>query len=103
MIAIPTNSTVAAAVWPEGKLDVDGVELRRTTDGRGRADDERHREEHGDLEEQRQHQEGGLVPAPPQREEPHHDRGPENHRHRVEAAVANFVTSFQPLVRLRAK
>ena len=37
MIASPTNETVAAAVWPDGKLDVDGVEFRRTTSGRGRA------------------------------------------------------------------
>ena len=37
MSATPTNSTVAAAVWPEGKLEVAGVELRRCTSGRGRA------------------------------------------------------------------
>src|SRR5258708_6660481 len=37
MSAIPTKNTVAAAVWPEGKLEVAGVEFRRGTAGRGRA------------------------------------------------------------------
>src|SRR4051812_30094906 len=36
MMAMPTKSTVAAAVWPEGKLEVAGVELSRITSGRGR-------------------------------------------------------------------
>jgi hypothetical protein len=37
MSAMPTNRTVAAAVCPDGKLPVDGVELSRGTAGRGRS------------------------------------------------------------------
>src|SRR3954463_9578529 len=33
--ATPTVKTVAAAVCPDGKLDVDGVEFKRGTSGRG--------------------------------------------------------------------
>src|SRR5262245_61839146 len=37
IIASPANTTVAAAVCPDGKLDVAGVVFKRTTSGRGRA------------------------------------------------------------------
>src|SRR5260221_496708 len=37
MSAMPKNSTVAAAVCPDGKLEVDGVMFIRGTAGRGRA------------------------------------------------------------------
>src|SRR5690348_5547235 len=36
MSAMPTNRTVAAAVCPDGKLEVAGVEFMRGTAGRGR-------------------------------------------------------------------
>ncbi len=61
-----------AATWPDGQLEVDGVEPKWATDGRGRSDGVVAGEKHGELHRQARGQQPG-EPAPASQEQQHGD------------------------------
>ena len=101
--AMPTNRTIAAAVCPDGKLDVAGVELRRGTSGRGRSTTK--------VTERNTviSRNSAIVRKAASRQclrsasKPTTTAATTTTGSVLTAAVATFVMSFQPLVRCRAK
>ena len=101
--ATPTQSTVAAAVWPDGKLDVAGVELSRGTSGRGRATTNVTDKNTVISRTSARIRKAASRKRRRERRKPGDDGRGDDYGQGIDAPGRELVTSFQPLVRCTAR